>query len=109
MHLVNEQDTWHDLSSSLLSPLCNLLIYLLPHLRLYLSDIPRKKSHKSLSPRIDNIDLVESNGMHHFFPLLQPFCSLLPFLLILLRALCANLLAFYYLFCEIFDDFSDKK
>jgi len=71
MDLINEKDTWHNLSSSLFSPFGHFLVDLFSHLWLDFSDISSKKSHKSLGSRVNNINLMESDGMDHLFSLLK--------------------------------------
>lgn len=71
MHLIDKENTWHDLRTSLLSPLGNFLIDLLPNFWLDFSNISCEQGHESLRPRIDDINLVKSNSVNDFFPLLQ--------------------------------------
>ena len=71
MDLINEKDTWHDLSSSLFSPLGNFLIDLLSDLWLDLSNISSEQGHKTLGSRVDNINLVKSDSMDNLLSLLK--------------------------------------
>ena len=71
MHLIDEEDTWHDLSSSFLSPLGNFLVDLLSDFWFDLTNVSSEKSHKSLSSRIDDIDLVKGDSMNNLLSLLE--------------------------------------
>lgn len=71
MDLIYKQYTWHYLCSTLLSPLCHLLIYLLSHLWLYLPYIPCKQSQKPLCSTIYHIYLMQCHSVYYLLPLLQ--------------------------------------
>jgi len=71
MHLVDEENTGHDLSAALLTPLRNLLVDLLSDFGLDLTDVTSKQSHEALLARVDDIDLVQSHSVDDFLALLQ--------------------------------------
>jgi len=71
MDLIDEEDTWHDLSTSFFSPLGDLLVDLFTNFRLDFTDITREKSHEALSSRINDIDLMKCDGVDDFFSLLK--------------------------------------
>jgi hypothetical protein len=70
MYLIDEENTRHNFSTSLFSPLGNFLINLLTDFWLNFSNISRKQSLESLRSRIDDIDLMKSDSVHDFFSLL---------------------------------------
>ena len=71
MDLIDEENTWHDLGTALLSPFSNLLVDLLTDLRLDLTDVTREKGHEALGSGVDDIDLVEGDGVDDFLSLLE--------------------------------------
>ena len=71
MDLIDEEDTWDDLSTAFFSPLGDLLVDLLANFRLDFTDITREKSHEALGSGIDDIDLMECDGVHDFLSLLK--------------------------------------
>jgi hypothetical protein len=71
MDLINEQNSWHNLSSTFLSPFSNFLINLLSNLWLNFSNVSCKESQKSLSSGVDDIDFMKSNCMNNFLSLLE--------------------------------------
>lgn len=56
---------------SLFPPFCNLGIDLLSDLRLDLSGVSREESQEALGSAVDDIDLMQRDGMHHFLPFLE--------------------------------------
>ena len=75
--LVNEQHTRSDLRLTLLPPLRDFGVDLVPHFRLDLSRVPTEQGEEALGPAINDVDLVEGDGVHHLLPLLQlPFWAL---------------------------------
>lgn len=69
--LIEEQDTWDDLGTSLFTPLGNLLIDLLTNLWLDLTDVTSKESHEALLSGVDDINFVEGNSVDDLLTLLQ--------------------------------------
>ena len=69
--LINEEDTWNDLSTSLLTPLSDLLVNLFSYFGLDLTDITSKQSHEALCSRVDDIYLVKCHGVDDFLTLLE--------------------------------------
>jgi hypothetical protein len=49
MHLINEEDTWNDFSSSFFSPFGDFLVDLFSDFRLDFTNISGKKCHETLS------------------------------------------------------------
>jgi len=71
MDLIDEQDTWNDLSSAFFSPFSNFLINLFSDFWFNFTDITSEKSHETLSSGVDNINFVKSNSVNDFFSLLE--------------------------------------
>merc|ERR1719370_1882716 len=71
VNLVDEKHPRGNFRLPLFSPFRHLGVDLVPHLRFDLSCISTKKSEESLSPRINHIDLVQSDSVNHLFPLLK--------------------------------------
>lgn len=71
MDLIDEQDTGHDLSTALFSPLGDFLVDLLSNLGFDLTDITSEESHESLGARVDHINLVKGHGVDDFLSLLE--------------------------------------
>ena len=69
--LVNEQNTGSDLRLALLPPLRDLGVDLVPDFRLNLPGVSTEQGQKALSPAVDDVDLVQGDGVHHLLPLLQ--------------------------------------
>jgi len=69
--LIDEQDTWNDLSSTFFSPFGNFLVDLFSNLWFDLTDITSEKGHETLSSRVDNINFVKGDSMNNFFSLLE--------------------------------------
>ena len=69
--LVNEQNTGSDLRLALLSPLRDLGVDLIPHFRLDFSGVPTEQGQKALSPAVDDVNLVEGDGVDNLLPLLE--------------------------------------
>lgn len=77
VHFVDEQHPGHDLCSPLFSPLSHFLIYLFSHLWLDLPYVSSEQSQESLCSTVDDINLMQSDCVHYFLPLLQlPFWTL---------------------------------
>jgi len=71
MHLIDEQNTWHDFCSSFLTPLGNLLVNLLSDLGLDFTNVSSEEGHESLSSRVDDVNFVKGDGMHDLLSLLE--------------------------------------
>ena len=92
-HLVDKQHAGHDLSLALFPPVADLRVDLVPQLRLDLSRVtyttetknqcsfpsmvgPRagltsKEGEEALCPRVDDVDLVQRDGVDDLFPDLE--------------------------------------
>jgi len=71
MNLIDEEDTGHDFSAALFSPLGDFLVNLLSNLGLDLTDVTCEQSHEALGARVDHIDLVEGHSVNNLLPLLE--------------------------------------
>jgi len=71
MDLIDEEDTWDDLSTAFFSPLGDLLVDLFSNFRLDFTDVTREKSHEALGSRIDDIDLMQCDSVDDFLSLLK--------------------------------------
>ena len=69
--LVNEQNPGSDLRLALLPPLRDLGVDLVPHFRLDLSSVPAEQGEETLGPAVDDVDLVEGDGVDDLLPLLE--------------------------------------
>ena len=69
--LVDEEHARDDVGLALLPPLGDLGVDLLSDLCADLSRVARKERKESLRPRVDDVDLVQGDGVHHLLPLLQ--------------------------------------
>mmetsp|Transcript_42728 Transcript_42728/g.106338 ORF Transcript_42728/g.106338 Transcript_42728/m.106338 type:complete len:379 (-) Transcript_42728:89-1225(-) len=71
VHLVDEEHAWHDLGFPLFPPLRHFRVDLLAHLWLDLACIAREESEEALLPRVDHVNLMQRDDMHHLLALLQ--------------------------------------
>mmetsp|Transcript_27388 Transcript_27388/g.69692 ORF Transcript_27388/g.69692 Transcript_27388/m.69692 type:complete len:387 (+) Transcript_27388:657-1817(+) len=71
VHLVDEEDAWHDLRLALLPPLGDLLVNLVAHLSFDLAGVASKQGEEALLPRVDHIHLVQRHHVHHLLTFLQ--------------------------------------
>jgi len=71
MYLINEENTWDDLSSSFFSPFGDLLVNLFSDFWLDLTNITSKEGHETLCSRVDDINLMKCYCVHDLFALLQ--------------------------------------
>jgi hypothetical protein len=71
MDLIDEEDTWHDVGLAFFPPLGHLLIDLFSHFLSDLSSSAGEEGQKSLGARVDHIDLVQGDGVHHLLALLD--------------------------------------
>ena len=71
MDLVDEEDTRDDLSTTFFAPFSYLLVYLLSHLRLDLTNITSKQSEESLSSAVNNVDFMKGHSVNDFLALLK--------------------------------------
>ena len=69
--LVNEQHPGGNLRLPLLPPLRDLGVDLVPHLGLDLSRVSAEQGQEALGPAVDDVDLVEGDGVDHLLPLLE--------------------------------------
>lgn len=71
MNLIDEKNSWYNLSFTLLSPLSYSFINLLSNLLCNLSCCSWKQSQKSLRSWINNIDFMKCDCMNNFFAFLN--------------------------------------
>merc|ERR1719318_151272 len=71
VNLVNEKHPRSNFCLPLFSPFRHFGVNLVPHPRFDLSCITTEESEESLSPRINHIDLVQSDSVYHLLPLLK--------------------------------------
>ncbi|KAJ6441961.1 LOW QUALITY PROTEIN: Central kinetochore subunit CHL4 [Purpureocillium lavendulum] len=71
VHLVDEQDAWHDLGLALLLPLAYLGVDLVADLAADLARVTGEEGEEALGPRVDDINLVQGDGVDHLLALLE--------------------------------------
>eukprot|EP00051_Salpingoeca_urceolata_P026918 m.479273 g.479273 ORF g.479273 m.479273 type:complete len:369 (-) comp21389_c0_seq1:118-1224(-) len=82
VHFVDKQYPWDDFGLALFSPLGNLCVDLVADLGLDLTRVTRKQRQKALRAAVDDVNLVQADGVHDFLALLKlalgsvnKFCS----------------------------------
>ena len=71
VNFVDEKNTGHNLSPALFSPLSHFLVDLLSHFGLNFSNVTGEESHETLGARVNHIDFVQGNSVHHLLSLLK--------------------------------------
>merc|ERR1740117_1527349 len=71
MDFINEEHSGDDFGSAFFSPLGYFLVNLLSDFGLNFSDISCEESHESLGAGVDNVDLMEGDGMDDLLSLLE--------------------------------------
>ena len=63
--------SWDDLRFSLFSPLSYFCIYLVAELWFDLAGVSSKKGEEALCPAVDDVYLMQGDGVHNFLALLN--------------------------------------
>ena len=69
--LVNEEQTRNDVGLAFLAPLGDSLVDLSAHLGRDLASVAAEQGHVALGARVDDVDLVQRDGVNHLFALCQ--------------------------------------
>ena len=70
-NLIDEQHPGRDLGLALLPPLGDLGVYLVPDLGLDLAGVAGEEGEEALGAGVDDVDLVQGDGVRHLLALLQ--------------------------------------